>query len=84
MLVFKIEITYVKEAKIFPKRYCGSLLDGLQSYKLSKNCIASLPRTTRGQAGFDTWAMGSSSKFDEPQLCCPLTNRDAQFLFGNI
>ena len=32
-----IEIVFVKEVELFPKRYCGSLkVDWLQSYKLPK------------------------------------------------
>ena len=37
LLDLSIETLFVKEAKIFPKKYCGSLyVHWLQSYKLSK------------------------------------------------
>ena len=37
LLVLLIEIVFVKEIKISPKRYCGSLqVNWRQSYKLSK------------------------------------------------
>ena len=37
LLELQIEIVYIKEVEIFPKRYCRSLwVNWLQSYKLSK------------------------------------------------
>ena len=41
-------------------------------------------RTKRGRPGFESWMIRSSSKFDRPQLCSPLTYRDSQYLFWKI
>ena len=41
-------------------------------------------QTTRGPSRFDSQMTGSSSKFDGPQICSPLTYQDSQYIYGKI
>ena len=56
----------------------GSKVTSCQSYRVEKILTLGQPHIMHGWPEFDTWMMGSSSKFDSPQHCSPLTYRDLQ------